>query len=84
MDANNNGIPDSQEFLFTIVKAGVLLWSMSMLSVSYFTETQIDRTFFATTMTASAASFGIKKQEQKKTELPQKAGRTELPSGFDK
>ena len=36
MDSNNNGIPDNQETIFTAVKAIVLLWSMAMLSTSYF------------------------------------------------
>lgn len=75
MDLNKNGIPDSQEFLFTIVKAVVLVWSMSMLSVSYFSEAEIDRTFFATTMTASAASFGIKKTPNQE----EHRGRSETP-----
>lgn len=76
IDHNNNGIPDNQEFIFNIVKAGVLVWSMGMLSLSYFSNKDIDRTFFATTMTASAASFGIKKTNKSE---PTRGGRTETP-----
>ena len=76
MDLNKNGIPDSQEFLFTIAKATVLVWSMGMLSASYFGAVEVDRTFLATTLTASAASFGIKKQG---SEPKPPVGRTEAP-----
>ena len=61
MDSNNNGILDSHEKWFLIIRAVVLLWSVSMITASYFTDKKIDTTFLATTFTASAASFGIKR-----------------------
>lgn len=68
LDKNNNGIPDSHEFWYLIVRIFVLLWSSSMLTFSYFQDTRIDKTFMATVMTASAASFGVdvrRKEEEK-------------------
>ena len=83
VDLNQNGIPDTHEKWFLIVRFGVLIWSTTMLTTSYFVETKIDQTYMATMMTAAAASFGIKKQEKpKEPKAPQ--GRTKLPRGFDK
>ena len=61
-DKNGNGIHDHHELIFLAVRIGILVWSMGMLSVSFFIKNDIDKTFFATTTTAAAASFGIKKQ----------------------
>ena len=58
-DNNQNGIPDKQELYYLAIRIIVLAWSMGMLSVSYFVKADIDRTFMATLMTASAASFGV-------------------------
>ena len=81
VDKNNNGIPDDQELWFLIVRVGILLWSMGMLTASYFVSSNIDKTFFATTTTAAAASFGIKpKKEEKKAAT--RTGRTSTPTDF--
>ena len=61
-DSNNNGIIDSHEKWFLIMRVIVLLWCMGFLTFSYiFKEDEIDRTFLATTFTATAASFGMKR-----------------------
>ena len=61
MDVNKNGIIDSHEKWFLFAKITVLVWSMGFLTASYLGVKDIDRTFLATTFTASAASFGIKR-----------------------
>ena len=60
-DSNNNGILDSHEKWFLMMKIMVLLWSMVFLTASYLGKADVDRTFLATTFTASAASFGVKR-----------------------
>ena len=86
IDLNQNGIPDTHEKWFLIVRLGVLVWSTAMLTTSYFVETKIDQTYMATMMTAAAASFGIKKDKGKEPPsiTPERKGRQKLPSGFDK
>ena len=86
VDLNQNGIPDTHEKWFLIVRLGVLIWSTSMLTASYFVETEIDQTYMATMMTAAAASFGIKTDKKKEPPVvvPEKKGRQKLPTGFDK
>ena len=69
-DRNNNGIPDKQELYYLVVRIVVLVWSMGMLSVSYFMKAEIDRTFMATLMTASAASFGVNIKSREREPLP--------------
>ena len=45
-DSNNNGIIDSHEKWFLIMRVIVLLWCMGFLTFSYvFKEDEIDRTF---------------------------------------
>lgn len=82
VDKNNNGIPDDHELWFLVVRVGILIWSMGMLTASYFTDKHIDQTFFATTTTAAAASFGMKpaKKDEKKGVRP--TGRTSTPTEF--
>ena len=82
VDKNNNGIPDDHELWFLVVRVGILIWSMGMLTASYFTDKHIDQTFFATTTTAAAASFGMKpaKKDEKKGARP--TGRTSTPTDF--
>ena len=60
-DQNNNGILDSHEKWFLVGKVIVLVWSLGFLTASYLGVKNVDRTFLATTFTASAASFGIKR-----------------------
>ena len=61
-DLNKNGILDSHEKWFLVMKVLVLLWSLGFLTASYLGYLKnIDRTFLATTLTASAASFGMKR-----------------------
>ena len=79
MDLNNNGIPDAQEKWFIVARAVVLLWSMGMLTASYFMETKVDQAFMVTIFTGSAASFALPKN--KRDEKPP-TGRTEVPSEF--
>jgi len=62
-DVNNNGILDSHEKWFLAVKIIVFVWSLIFLTASYMGHEGIDRTFLATTFTASAASFGIRKSK---------------------
>ena len=60
-DINKNGILDSHEKWFLLVKMIVFLWSLSFLTASYLIKLDVDRTFLAGLFTASAASFGIRK-----------------------
>jgi hypothetical protein len=60
-DINNNGILDSHEKWFLFVRMLVLVWSLSLLTYSYFGSDKVDRAFVATTFTASVASFGVKR-----------------------
>ncbi|QJC69099.1 hypothetical protein [Synechococcus phage S-H34] len=39
----------------------VLVWSLGLLTYSYFGSEEVDRAFVATTFTASVASFGVKR-----------------------
>ena len=83
MDLNNNGIPDSQEKWFVIARAVILLWSMAMLTVSYFKDTKVDQAFMVTVFTGTAATFALPKAKQEKKEEPKvPQGRTETPSDF--
>lgn len=61
-DINNNGILDHQENWFLAVKIVVFVWSLFFLSWSYLGNEKPDRFFLSATLTASAASFGLKKQ----------------------
>ena len=62
VDTNKNGIIDSHEKWFLVAKVLVLVWSLGFLSASYMGLLKnIDRTFLATTLTASAASLGMKR-----------------------
>jgi len=63
MDSNKNGILDSHEKWWLLMRVVVLLWSLGFLTASYLGVGDIDRTFLATTFTASAASFGIRKSK---------------------
>ena len=60
-DINNNGILDSHEKWFLFVRLLVLVWSLGLLTYSYFGSDEVDRAFVATTFTASVASFGVKR-----------------------
>ncbi|QBP06155.1 hypothetical protein [Synechococcus phage S-B68] len=60
-DSNNNGILDSHEKWFLLMRVVVLLWSIGFLTASYLGYGKVDRTFLATTFTAAAASFGVKR-----------------------
>lgn len=63
-DINKNGILDHQEDWFLAVKIVVFIWSLFFLSWSYLGNDRIDRPFLSVTLTASAASFGLKKQSK--------------------
>ena len=69
-DRNQNGIPDKQELYYLIVRVGILVWSMAMITTSYFHKADIDKTFMATLMTASAASFGVDIKKREREPLP--------------
>ena len=60
-DVNSNGILDSHEKWFLLVKIIVFFWSLSFLTASYLNKSDVDRTFLAGVFTASAASFGIRR-----------------------
>ncbi|QIN96870.1 hypothetical protein [Synechococcus phage S-N03] len=40
------------------------MWSLGLLTYSYFDDSKVDRAFVATTFTASAASFGMKRSSK--------------------
>ena len=61
-DINKNGILDHQEDWFLAVKIVVFIWSLFFLSWSYLGNEKPDRIFLSTTLTASAASFCLKKR----------------------
>ena len=56
-----------------LVKCGVLVWSATLLTVSYlgfFPQMKMDNTFVASLLTGAMASFGIERKsanQQKKT-----------------
>jgi O-antigen/teichoic acid export membrane protein len=61
-DVNQNGILDSHEKWFLGVKIIVFSWSLFFLTWSYIGNTNIDRLFVSSTLTASAlGSFQRKK-----------------------
>ncbi len=60
-DTNKNGILDSHEKWFLGAKLVVLIWSLALLTSSYFGNVSVDKTFVAATFTASLASFGIRR-----------------------
>ena len=88
-DQNNNGIPDSHDLWFPVVRGLILVWSIGLLTVSYFKDTNIDQSFIVTVFGASAASFGLD-QMKRKTQQPiidpdskvPPSGRTEVPVEF--
>ena len=63
MDRNKNGILDSHEKWWLLMRVIVLLWSLGFLTASYLGLSSVDRTFLSATFTASAASFGMKKSK---------------------
>ena len=60
-DVNNNGILDSHEKWFLGVKIVVFIWSIFFISWSYLGNEKVDRIFVSATLTASAASFSLRK-----------------------
>ena len=67
-DVNNNGILDSHEKWFLGVKIIVFIWSLFFVTWSYLGNTHVDRFFVSATLSASAASFSLRKktkQDQK-------------------
>lgn len=57
-DINSNGILDTHEKWWLLMRVIVLLWSMGFLSASYLgIVKEVDRALMASTMTAAAASF---------------------------
>ena len=77
-DRNDNGIPDSHEFIYLVVRCLILLWSLGMLSASYFMETKIDKTFMASLMSATTGSFGV--DIMRKNGERERQGRTSAPT----
>lgn len=57
-DSNNNGILDSHEKWWLLMRITVLVWSLGFLSASYLgLAKDVDRPLLATLATASAGSF---------------------------
>lgn len=84
-DLNDNNDEKEGVSVSDLVKCAVLLWSATLLTVSYlgfFPQMKMDNTFVASLLTGAMASFGIERKSanQQKKAPPKVETPTNAPS----
>ena len=62
-DKNGNGVLDSHEKWWLIVRGVTFIWSLCFLTASYFGAKDVDRALVSITFTSVVTSFIVKKSK---------------------